>query len=78
MWSLLGTILFFALLILLSAVAQHRRDKETKIETKRVSKEIESAAEVAQRRHRQKYGRDDTGLHRTMTAPHPVVRKSRA
>lgn len=63
MWSFFASVALFFALLVFSALWQrrHPRPPDTAVD-----EDIHKAAEIAQRRHRKKYGREDTGLHRTL------------
>jgi preprotein translocase subunit SecG len=75
MWSFVVTVLFFAIVIGLGALLQRKTTRQIKQDRPEVKAAINQAAEIAQRRHKAAFGREDTGLHQTMA---PKVRHRRA
>jgi len=61
MWTLVAIGIFLAFFVV--GYIRNRRDRSSRAELER---ELHDVAEIAQRRHRQQYGRDDTGALRTM------------
>lgn len=66
MWSFIGSAAAFVLLVVALGLWQYRIRKNHKNMIQAVDQEIHRAAEVAQRRHKQRYGKEDTGLHQTL------------
>jgi hypothetical protein len=71
MWSFLASIVFFTLLVLLVGLIQRRYKSETKAGAAEAEEAIRTISDIAQRRHKQRYGKEDTGLHRTLSGPTP-------
>lgn len=69
MWSFLGSAGAFLLLVLVLGFWQHRSRKRLNDTAQKVDQEIQRAAEIVQRRHVQRYGREDTGLNQALAAP---------
>lgn len=67
MWSFLVTVLFFIAVVGAGLWSQRKQTKRIKSERLEVKMAIDKAAEVAQRRHKATFGREDTGLHHTMS-----------
>jgi Flp pilus assembly protein TadB len=62
MWSFLASVIVFVVLVSGLALWQRRTRKTIKIETAIVDQEMSNAAEIVQRRHRERFGRASTGL----------------
>jgi len=78
MWSFLVSVIVFVTLIGGLGLWQYRLRKTTKNEAARVDQEIHKVAEIAQRRHVRRYGKEDTGLHQTLSSPIGKIPKSKA
>jgi hypothetical protein len=78
MWSFIVSVIIFAALIGGLGFWQHRSRKTIKSEATRVDQEINKAAEIAQRRHVQRFGKEDTGLQQTLSGPIGKAAKSKA
>ncbi len=70
MWASLGSIGFFVVLMLIVGIHQWRSRRGVRAATPNVSKELEHVAEIAQRRSKKVYGKEDTGLHEALHGPH--------
>lgn len=66
MWSFLVTVGAFLVLVLLASLSQHRARRASREERRQLEQKIHLLAEVAQRRHRARFGREDSGLHETL------------
>lgn len=77
-WSFIATVLFFTIIVVAAVVAHHRQRRHEEHAYRESERAILEAGEVAQRRHVDKFGREDTGLHKTLsiptrrTPPHPL------
>lgn len=78
MWSFVATLVLFLIVTISAAVMHHRQRKKMDVAFEQSERAIREAGEVAQRRHVQRFGREDTGLHNTLSAPtRPPPRASR-
>jgi hypothetical protein len=70
-------VIVFVVLVVTLRLWQYRQRRSIKVETAIVDQRIHDAAEVAQRRHVQRFGRASTDLTDTMNGTgHRVVSKS--
>lgn len=73
MISFFISIGIFLVLVSSAGVWQYRQRKDVKIQTAQLDQEIARSAEVAQRRHVQRFGRASTDIERTFAS---VAKKS--
>lgn len=77
MWSFIASVIVFVVLVVALRLWQYRQRRAIKVETAIVDQRIHDAAEVAQRRHVQRFGRASTDLANTMNgADHRAASKS--
>lgn len=62
MWSFAASVGIFAVLVLVLAMWQRRSRQDARNATQTVDQQISAAAEIAQRRHVQRFGRASTDL----------------
>lgn len=75
MWSFIASVIVFLALVGGLGLWQRFTRRTVKNQTTVVDQEIQNAAEIAQRRHKQRFGRESTGLmqalaHADNTGPH--------
>jgi hypothetical protein len=66
MWSFLASVIVFVVLVVGLGLWRHFTRREIKQATASVDQQINDAAEVAQRRHVQRFGRASTDLTQTL------------
>lgn len=66
MWSFIASVLIFVILVIALGLWQRRTRRNVKATTAEVDQQIHAAAEVAQRRHVQRFGRASTDLAHTL------------
>ncbi len=66
MWSFIASVLVFVTLVVALGLWQRRTRRNVKHVAAEVDQQIHAAAEVAQRRHVQRFGRASTDLAHTM------------
>ncbi len=76
MWSFIASVIIFVLLVVSLGFWQRRMRRRVKTATAQVDQQIHAAAEVAQRRHVQRFGRENTDLTHTLNGASPVHLKS--
>jgi hypothetical protein len=76
MWSFIASVIIFVVFGLGLALWQRRTRQTTKTVNTEVDQQIHAAAEVAQRRHVQKFGRASTDLTHTLNSAGPAQLKS--
>lgn len=76
MWSFVASVLIFTVLVVGLGLWQRRTRRTVKHVTAEVDQQIHAAAEVAQRRHVQRFGRASTDLAHTMRGAGSVQLKS--
>lgn len=76
MWSFIASVLVFTVLVVSLGLWQRRTRRNVKHATAEVDQQIHAAAEVAQRRHVQRFGRASTDLQHTLNGTGPVQLKS--
>jgi uncharacterized protein YneF (UPF0154 family) len=62
MWSFIASVIVFLVLISGFGFWQRITRRQTKSNAPIVDQQIQSVAEVAQRRHKQRFGRESTGI----------------
>jgi len=77
MWSFLISAGLFLALVLGLGLWQYRTRKTTKHAAQQVDQEIFRAAEIAQRRHVQRFGKENTGLHDTLSGKMEALHKGK-
>jgi len=76
MWSSIASIAIFVVLVIALGLWQRRTRRTIKRASAAVDQQIHAAAEVAQRRHVQRFGRASTDLAQTLNGAGPVHLKS--
>lgn len=76
MWSSIASIAIFVVLVIALGLWQRRTRRTIKRASAAVDQQINAAAEVAQRRHVQRFGRASTDLTQTLNGASPVHLKS--
>jgi len=76
MWSFIASITIFVVLVVCLGLWQRRTRRNVKHVAREVDQQIHAAAEVAQRRHVQRFGRASTDLTHTLNGAGPVHLKS--
>jgi uncharacterized membrane protein len=71
MQSFIVSVIVFVVLVLVLAFWQRRVRRTVEVDTSKIEHEINAAAEIAQRRHKQRFGRASTGLEEAIHRPHP-------
>jgi hypothetical protein len=69
MWSFIATLILFLVVTVSAAFAHARQRKRMDDAFHESEKAIIAAGEVAQRRHTQRFGREDSGLQQTLSMP---------
>lgn len=67
MWSFIISVIIFVVLVVVLALWQRRTRRSIQHATVEVEQQIHAAAEVAQRRHVQRFGRASTDLTHTLS-----------
>lgn len=70
MESFLVSVIMFVVLVGGLAFWQRRVRRTVQVDTSKIDREISNAAEIAQRRHKQRFGRASTGLEEAIQHPH--------
>lgn len=65
MWSFIISAVAFVLLVAALGLWQYCVRKQTRVTAEQADHEIYRVAEIAQRRYRERYGKDDTSLQQT-------------
>lgn len=76
MWSFITSVTVFVILVVCLGLWQRRTRRNVKLAAAEVDQQIHAAAEVAQRRHVQRFGRASTDLTHTLNGSGPVHLKS--
>jgi len=76
MWSSITSVAIFIVLVVVLGLWQRRTRRTIKAASVTVDQQIHAAAEVAQRRHVQRFGRASTDLTQTLNGAGPVHLKS--
>lgn len=76
MWSFITSVTIFAVLVVALGLWRRRTRRNVKTAAVAVDQQIHAAAEIAQRRHVQKFGRASTDLTHTLNGAGPVHLKS--
>lgn len=76
MWTFIASITIFTVLVACLGLWQRRTWRTVKHVAHEVDQQIHVAAEVAQRRHVQRFGRMSTDLTHTLNGAHPTHSKS--
>lgn len=72
MWSSIASVTIFVVLVVALGLWQRRTRRNIKHASVAVDQQIHAAAEVAQRRHVQRFGRASTDLTHTLSGAGPV------
>lgn len=72
MWSFIATVAICLILLVIGSLLQRKERRQIKDERTRVNEDIHKVAEIAQRRHRAKFGHDDTGLNQALNGKDKV------
>jgi len=76
MWSFVASVLIFTVLVVGLGLWQRRTRRTIRTTTAAVDQQIHEVAEVAQRRHVQRFGRASTDLAHTLNSAGTVHLKS--
>lgn len=71
MWSFIASVIVFVVLGIGLLLWRHATKKKVTIERAQVDQQINAAAEVAQRRHKQRFGRASTDLNDSLNGAIP-------
>ena len=71
MWSFIGSVILFVVLGVVLILWRHVTKKKLSVEREQIDQQINAAAEVAQRRHKSKFGRASTDLNDSLNGAVP-------